>query len=219
MLMYLYAYGRYVYFFCIIDFIYFFCSLSFSRVNIDFFFFYRFNMFLNHERERRIILSKDTRNYDTSWTYMTHPAALCLFLAISICNAPLLYDYTVVYRGSLDGAVLACICATIFHLLLWLVVWLCLAVKHRWTFKLRITIGRAAVRSARSVKLVTDVDLINSKDDEDATAAAPLLVVGNGRTYTVGETSPKKAIMGVIQKAAMERRARSQGNWTFIRFL
>lgn len=72
--------------------------------------------------------------------------------------------------------------------------------------------GRAAVRSARSVKLVTDVDLVScTKHVDDSTA--PLLVVGGGRTYTVADTSPKKAIMGVIQKAAIERKARltSQG--------
>ena len=145
---------------------------------------------------------------------MTHPAALCLFLAIAICSAPLLYDYTVVYRASLDGAILACVCGTVLHLGLWLVLWLCLSLKKRWTFKLRVTIGRATVRSARSVKLVTDVDLMNTRDDDDG-SAAPLLVVGNGRTYTVADTSPKKAIMSVIQKAAMERKARSQGTLLF----
>lgn len=68
------------------------------------------------------------------------------------------------------------------------------------------------MRSARSVKLVTDVDLVScTKHVDDSTA--PLLVVGGGRTYTVADNSPKKAIMGVIQKAAIERKARltSQG--------
>lgn len=76
-----------------------------------------------------------------------------------------------------------------------------------------MTIGRATVRSARSVKLVTDVDLLSARDDEDGTNA-PLLVVGNGRTYTIADASPKKAIMSVIQKAAIERKARSQGKIT-----
>ncbi|XP_008202989.1 protein tincar isoform X3 [Nasonia vitripennis] len=171
----------------------------------------RFAGFLNQERERRVIMSKEgrRRSEDMGWTYMTQPAALCLFLAIGICSAPLLYDYTVVYRGSLDGVVFVCIVGSIMHLGLWLVIWLFLSLKRRWTFKLRVTIGRATVRSARSVKLVTDVDLVNRKDEEDG-SGAPLLVVGNGRTYTVAETSPKKAIMSVIQKAAMERKARSQ---------
>ncbi|KAL0129752.1 hypothetical protein PUN28_001779 [Cardiocondyla obscurior] len=169
----------------------------------------RFTAFLNQERERRVILSKDGRD-GNGWVYLPHCASFVVFLAIVICSAPLLYDFTVVYRGSLDGAILACIVGTILHLLLWLLLWIFLTVKQRWTFKLRVTIGRATVRSARSVKLVTDVDLLSAKDDEDGTNA-PLLVVGNGRTYTIADTSPKRAIMSVIQKAAMERKARSQG--------
>ncbi|XP_043289073.1 protein tincar isoform X2 [Venturia canescens] len=169
----------------------------------------RFAAFLNQERERRIIVAKDSRN-GSGWGYFTHCAALCVFLAIAICSAPLLYDYTVVYRGSLDGAIFACIVGTIIHLFLWLVLWIFLTIKQKWVFKLRVTIGRATVRSARSVKLVTDVDLISSRD-EDEGASAPLLVVGNGRTYTIADTSPKKAIMSVIQKAAMERKARNNG--------
>ncbi|XP_024868298.1 protein tincar isoform X1 [Temnothorax curvispinosus] len=169
----------------------------------------RFTAFLNQERERRVILSKDGRE-GNGWVYLPHCAAFVVFLAIVICGAPLLYDYTVVYRGSLDGAILACIIGMILHLLLWLLLWIFLTIKQRWTFKLRVTIGRATVRSARSVKLVTDVDLLSARDDEDGTNA-PLLVVGNGRTYTIADTSPKRAIMNVIQKAAMERKARSQG--------
>ncbi|XP_024224588.1 protein tincar isoform X3 [Bombus impatiens] len=170
----------------------------------------RFTAFLSQERERRIILSKENRN-GNGWMYFIHCTALCVFLSIAICSAPLLYDYSVVYRGSLDGAILACVVATVLHLFLWLLLWIFLTIKQRWTFKLRVTIGRATVRSARSVKLVTDVDLLSARDDEDGTNA-PLLVVGNGRTYTIADASPKKAIMSVIQKAAIERKARSQGN-------
>lgn len=86
-------------------------------------------------------------------------------------------------------------------------IWLVLTVKQQWIFQLRVTIGRAAVRSARSVKLVTDVDLVScARNGDDATA--PLLVVGGGRTYTVGDSSPKRAIINVIQKAAIERKTR-----------
>ncbi|KAK1130276.1 hypothetical protein K0M31_018414 [Melipona bicolor] len=170
----------------------------------------RFTAFLNQERERRIILSKENRS-GNGWIYFIHCTAFCVFLAIAICSAPLLYDYVVVYRGSLDGAVLACVVATVLHLFLWLFLWIFLTIKQRWTFKLRVTIGRATVRSARSVKLVTDVDLLSARDDDDGTNA-PLLVVGNGRTYTIADASPKKAIMSVIQKAAIERKARNQGN-------
>ncbi|XP_017892290.1 protein tincar isoform X2 [Ceratina calcarata] len=169
----------------------------------------RFTAFLNQERERRVILPKENRNRN-GWVYFIHCTALCVFLAIAICSAPLLYDYSVVYRGSLDGVILACVVSTVLHLFLWLVLWIFLTIKQRWTFKLRVTIGRATVRSARSVKLVTDVDLLSAREDDDGTNA-PLLVVGNGRTYTIADASPKKAIMSVIQKAAIERKARSQG--------
>lgn len=176
--------------------------------------FYRFVAFLNQERERRIIVAKGAR-HGSGWGYFTHCATFCVWLAVAICSAPLLYDYMIVYRGSLDGVILACVIGTMIHLLLWLVLWILLTIKQKWVFKLRVTIGRATVRSARSVKLVTDVDLISSRDDDEG-ASAPLLVVGNGRTYTIADTSPKKAIMSVIQKAAMERKSRNNGDYIFI---
>ncbi|XP_011301802.1 protein tincar isoform X2 [Fopius arisanus] len=182
----------------------------------------RFSSFVEQERERRVIMSKETRRNGSGWTYFTHCAALCVFLAIAICNAPLLYDYTVVYRGSLDGAILACILSTVVHLILWLVLWFFLTIKRNWVFKVRVTIARATVRSSRSVKLVTDVDLLacrtkndNEDDDDDEEpdidqegVGTPLLVVGDGKTYSIAEASPKRAIMTVIQRAVMERKAR-----------
>lgn len=55
----------------------------------------------------------------SGWGYFTHCAALCVLLALAVCHAPLLHDYTVVYRGSLDGAILACVVGAILHLFLW----------------------------------------------------------------------------------------------------
>ncbi|GLV44477.1 tincar [Carabus blaptoides fortunei] len=162
----------------------------------------RFNSFLNQQRDKKHIFLPASSYH--SWGYFTHCAALCLLVAVAVAYAPLLYDYTVVYRGSLDGAVLACIVATISHLFLWVLVWLFLTIKHKWTFKLRVTVGRATVRSARSVKLVTDIDLMGCRTDDNV--QQPLLIVGNGRTYSVTEHSPKKAIMSVIQKAVMDKK-------------
>lgn len=170
----------------------------------------RFTAFLDAERERRVIVLRHARS-GSGWGYFTHCAALCVLLAIAVCNAPLLYDYTVVYRCSLDNAVLASVIGAILHLFLWVLLWLILTIKQKWSFKLRVTVGRAAVKSARSIRLVTDVDLVGARDG--SCSSAPLLVVGNGRTYTISETSPKKAIMSVIQKAALDRKSKaSQGN-------
>ncbi|KAI5740846.1 hypothetical protein M8J76_007861 [Diaphorina citri] len=164
----------------------------------------RLTAFLNRERARRVI--KLRSHSAQGYGYFTHCAALCCLLAISVCQAPLLYDLILVYRASLDGAILACVLGTILHLFLWVLLWLILTIKQHWIFKIRVTIGRATVRSARSVKLVTDVDLVTSSLDDPS---APLLVVGNGRTYAVAGVSPKRHIMNVIQKNAMEMRARN----------
>lgn len=67
--------------------------------------------------------------------------------------------------------------------------------QNRWTFKLRVTVARACVSSARSIKLVNDIELVQGE-----AGVAPLLVVGSGRAFAVPEQAHKKAIMGVVQK-------------------
>ncbi|XP_023017809.1 transmembrane protein tincar isoform X2 [Leptinotarsa decemlineata] len=170
----------------------------------------RFNAFLNLQRESKIITLKEEGNSNL-WSYFTHCAALCVLLSIGICNAPLIHDYTVVYRGSLDDITLICIIGGILHLFFWIVIWLFLTIKQKWTFKLRITIGRATVRESRSLRLVHDVHLNSHREDA---SQQPLLVIGNGRTYSVTDNSPKRAIMGVIQKAALIKKSKSNGSIT-----
>lgn len=160
------------------------------------------NSFLNREKARRIISLKDSYSGRT-WGYFTHCAALCILVAIGVCEAPLLYDFTLIYRGSVDMMVLTVILSSILHLFIWVLLWLILTLKQHWEFKLRVTVGHATVRSAHSIRLITDVQLMSAKGDP---MSAPLLVVGHGRTYTVSEASSKKAIMTVIQKATMEKK-------------
>ncbi|XP_072379513.1 protein tincar [Diabrotica undecimpunctata] len=171
----------------------------------------RFNAFLNQQRESKIITLKEEGGGGNLWGYFTHCVALCVLLSIGICNAPLIHDYMAVYRGSLDDVTLICIIGGIMHLFFWIVIWLFLSIKQKWTFKLRITIGRATVRESRSLRLVHDVHLNSHREDA---SQQPLLVIGNGRTYSVSETSPKRAIMGVIQKAALIKKSKSNGSIT-----
>lgn len=100
----------------------------------------RFNAFLNQQRESKIITLKEEGNSNL-WSYFTHCAALCVLLSIGICNAPLIHDYTIVYKGSLDDVTLICIIAGILHLFFWIVIWLFLTIKQKWIFKLRITVS------------------------------------------------------------------------------
>lgn len=95
------------------------------------------------------------------------------------------------------------------------------------TFKLRVTVARAVVRSARSVRLCTDVELLSGRrrsvvggsgSGGGEASTEPLLVVGNGRAYTVADAEPRNAIMGVINKTQQDRKARLHGErallWT-----
>lgn len=58
---------------------------------------FRLNSFVSRERARRVVSLETGRG----WGYFTHCAALCVLVAMAVCEAPLLYDSTVVYRGSL----------------------------------------------------------------------------------------------------------------------
>ena len=154
------------------------------------------------------------------WMYFPHTAAMCTLIALAVCNGPLLYDFTIIYKGSLDGTVLVFVIATVLHLFLWIVTWLFLTVKMTWKFKLRVTVGRAAVHNAKSIKLVNDIDLHHTPVDKEN---APMLIVGFGKTFTVHDQvamivlpsfenhlnhccdqAPKKLIMRTLARAAME---------------
>ncbi|XP_046385433.1 protein tincar isoform X2 [Ischnura elegans] len=186
----------------------------------------RLRSFLGRQRERgRLItvpgsLGEGAGGGGGGWGYFSHCAALCVLISLGVCEAPLLHDAALVYRGSLDGAVLAGSIAAVMHLLLWLLAWLILTAKRRWAFKVRVTVARATVRaSPRSVQLLTDVELASRRHNRrphcgssgsDSSAGVPLLVVGNGRAYAVSETTPRKAIMGVVQRTILEQQQQRQ---------
>lgn len=153
-----------------------------------------------------MITLKDSSLTGRTWGYFTHCAALCILVAIGVCEAPLLYDFTLIYRGSLDVLVLVVILSSILHLFVWVLLWLILTLKQHWQFKLRVTVGQATVRSAQSIRLLTDVQLASKYQDY---ASVPLLVVGHGRTYAIEEANSKKAIMTVIQRNAIEKKLKT----------
>ena len=65
----------------------------------------------------------------------------------------------------------------------------------------RVTVGRAAVHNAKSIKLVNDIDLHHQPVDKEN---APMLIVGFGKTFTIHDQAPKKLIMKTLARAAME---------------
>lgn len=54
------------------------------------------------------------------------------------------------------------------------------------------------------MKLLTDINIISSCQSEDQNMQ-PLLIIGNGRTYNIADTSPKRAIMNIIQKSTSKK--------------
>ncbi|KAJ1521188.1 hypothetical protein ONE63_002878 [Megalurothrips usitatus] len=168
----------------------------------------RLHAFLQTETLKRVVR---VRPRSHGWVCFTHCAALCVLVCAVVVQAPLVSDWLVLYRGTLDTAVLVTLCACILHLLCWVVMWLLLTVKHNWSFKLRVTVARAVVRSARSVRLCTDLELLDEQRGPGGAAAAvePLIVVGNGRSYTVSDPEPRNAILGLIAKGQQDRRNRN----------
>ncbi len=65
-----------------------------------------------------------------------------------------------------------------------------------------MTVGRAVVRNARSIKLVNDIELTSTKKDPAENA---MLIVAFGKTFSVTESAPKKLIMNTLARAAIER--------------
>lgn len=70
------------------------------------------------------------------WSYFAHCASFCFVLAIAVVKAPLIYDLSATYRGTLDGAVFVAAFGSVMHLFIWIVIWLALTAKRRWHFKL-----------------------------------------------------------------------------------
>lgn len=102
-------------------------------------YFFRFTAFINHQRDRKLITLEGSSS--NAWLYFTHCAAFCVLVSIGISNAPLVHDYTVVYRGSFDDIALACVIYVIFHLFFWVFIWLYLTIKQKWIFKIRISVS------------------------------------------------------------------------------
>ncbi|XP_011211158.2 protein tincar [Bactrocera dorsalis] len=83
-------------------------------------------------RDRSLITMKSSE----TWIYFAHCASLCYVLALAVVKAPLLNDLSVTYRNNLHCPTFFSALISVVHLLLWIVIWLGLTAKRRWTFKL-----------------------------------------------------------------------------------
>uniref|UniRef100_T1JH58 Protein tincar n=1 Tax=Strigamia maritima TaxID=126957 RepID=T1JH58_STRMM len=150
--------------------------------------FQKYKMFVAQQREKHHISWR--ANSHSLWGYLSHCLSLVLLMLLALCSGPLTCDYMVVYRGSLDGAILACVIGTVVHLFLWIVLWLFLTIKNNWNFKVDH-------RDGRSSRFLGCIELSNLPSDKGST-----LVVNEGHTYIINESSPRGAIMNIVEKVS-----------------
>ncbi|XP_042234255.1 protein tincar-like isoform X2 [Homarus americanus] len=166
--------------------------------------FLKFNAFLNAEKEKYHILSK--HGHETPWSYWPHCWGLTVLVLMTAAASPLVHDWTVVYRASLDTSVLAATIATITHLFLWILLWMALTIKSRWHFKLRVQISKTIVTSTHSIRLVNEVQLSRQIEETEG----PVMVIGAGKTYLLQEGSPKRSLMKLLMHTVTQKKARGE---------
>ncbi|XP_076372273.1 uncharacterized protein LOC143257463 [Tachypleus tridentatus] len=139
-------------------------------------------------QKRHVTWTEESRRL---WGYIPHLSALLILLLVISISAPLMYDYTMVYCGSLDGAVFAGVIGTVMHLLLWVLLWLGLTIKQSWRF--RTTKGQTCSLDCSKTRTANDCELELLNDTKEM----PLLVIENGHTYHIREKTSKEAIMDI----------------------
>ncbi|KAF5307695.1 hypothetical protein FQR65_LT06750 [Abscondita terminalis] len=163
----------------------------------------RFNGFLNKQQEKRVIVIRERAN-QSKWSWVAYFGAIVVVILITPCIGLLINDFVIVNKVCQNKTVLISAIVCVLHIFIWIMVWGVLLVKSSWTFKLRVTVGKAVVKQPASVKLVTDVDLMTRHSQDPS--VLPLLVVGNGETYSIADISPKREILNIITKAKLARK-------------
>ncbi|KAK5645219.1 hypothetical protein RI129_006519 [Pyrocoelia pectoralis] len=176
----------------------------------------RFNGFLNKQQEKRVIIIREGSG-QSKWSWVAYFGAVVVVILITPCIGLLINDFVIVNRVCQNKTVLISAIACVSHVFIWIIVWGFLLIKGSWTFKLRVTVGKAVVKQPASVKLVTDVDLMTRHSQDPS--VLPLLVVGNGETYSVADISPKREILNIIAKAKMQRKNGDKTNGEQVYFM
>ncbi|XP_054167131.1 uncharacterized protein LOC128964535 [Oppia nitens] len=124
--------------------------------------------------------------------YLAHFYAFIALIVLAICVSPLLYQFVVIYCGSLDSSLLISIISTAIHLFSWVILWLILTIKSKWHFN--ITFDCIDYQNRFNY---------NYKSIPQQRGETPLLVIENGKTYQIREMASKQAILGMAHKSYM----------------
>ncbi|CAL4142068.1 unnamed protein product [Meganyctiphanes norvegica] len=179
--------------------------ITISASAIYFYGYQKFAEFIIKSRQRYHISYSKATPILNSWS--PHCCILAVVTGLSLVNGPLMWDMMHLYWKTSHTLLLAAIMSSMAHMLSWVFLWMILGFKSTWTFKLRVSVARACVSSARSIKLVNDVELSSWNDRN---SLLPLLVVGGGKAYAIADSQPRKKIMAVIHKTQEDKRARGE---------
>ena len=56
----------------------------------------KFMAFIQQQKEKQTIVLAEGKT--SVWMYFPHTAAMCTLIALAVCNGPLLYDFTIIYK-------------------------------------------------------------------------------------------------------------------------
>ncbi len=75
------------------------CSLCLTASCVVYMYGYaKFASFLDRDVDRRSVRLRAEGPFTSLWAYFPHCSAMCLLIALAVVNAPLLYDFTLIYK-------------------------------------------------------------------------------------------------------------------------
>lgn len=116
--------------------------------------------------------------------YLPYIAAMGFFLLFAILIGPLFYEFVIIYCGSLNISALLIITSIIGYFTIWIVLWVCLALKTVWTFNYEDFEWKES--------------LLDAEKMFDTSA---LVVICDGKTFRVNGDAAKQAIVNFVQES------------------
>lgn len=118
--------------------------------------------------------------------YLPFLVAMAFFLLFSVLIGPLFYEFIIIYCGSLNISALLIIVSSIIYFTIWIVIWVCLALKTEWTFEYDDFEWKESLIEAESMF-----------------CQSALLVVNEGKTYQIKEEAARQAILSFVQETLL----------------
>lgn len=152
-------------------------------------------------REYRLARTKQMQDkYEdkTYLSYLPYLMAMIFFLFFSIIFAPIFYEFIIIYCGSLNTNCLVVIITSIAYIVFWILLWVGIGLKNRWTFEYD--------------------DIESPNFGGFASGADCLLIISNGKSYKIFEDASKQAILSFARSKLSSDDDNEQNSCLYGRF-